>query len=104
MELLTLNTEAEFKNFDDIARMNNDIEYQTYVGGLKLDKKSWHWIDSGDEMKTIKWQRGKPRFSLDVNNCTYIARSKGHLTLQNVSCRSEKHNFKFVCQTTEKLC
>jgi len=110
MELLTLNTAAEFRNFDEMARNSDLIELHTYMGGLRsvidFDSDLWYWMDSGEQIKTIKWHPGEPNLDLKVHICTNFFND--HViengTLDNISCRSRVLLYKFICQTTEHLC
>jgi len=106
MELLTLNTEAEYVMFNDLARKSKPVSLHYYMGGLRTKNNVWYWMDTGDQIKTMKWHPGEPNFDLNIHICLTFFNDPDmqNATMNNISCRTQEYPLKFACQMTEKLC
>jgi len=105
MDLLTLNTAAEYDNFNNLARKHKIIEFQTYFGGVKSSRNSWHWIDSGAEIQTVQWRKENSKYISDHNKCSFFVKSAiTNITIESVPCNSQENVHKFICQRTVKFC
>lgn len=113
MEFVTLETEAELKEFLDICKRNAGLfEDWTHVGALTLEGKSidkWYWVTSGRRVDyKIPFSNGQPDFSDGVELCLSLGKkSTNDFFFNDIYCTAgpkDFRDFKFVCERTMESC
>jgi len=104
MDLLTLETEDELKNFQDVyfehAAYFKEMYY--HIGGILetiADYTSWHWLPTKEAIKIqLKFAPGEPTKSAG-QNCLAIQKVAGStkFAFDDINC-AEIYAYFFVCE------
>ncbi|CAO1425123.1 unnamed protein product [Diamesa tonsa] len=106
MEMLSLETEGEYNNFQTIFNTNlNSFDEFVNVAAVELEPFSggpnapWMW-ESGNLVETQnKWVPNKPD-NVGEEHCLCLAKQFDAFYYDDMPCRSNYYIVKFVCQKT----
>lgn len=111
MDMLTLETEKEYDNFQTIYKNNfNDFESMTHIGAIEVEQFSleekrngpWMWLKSGQFVNTTnKWNRVKP-----VNSGAdglFLYKTETGFDYDEQYSGTSMDIFKYVCQNTRSV-
>ena len=110
MDMLTLESEKEYDNFQTILKNNTSIlDGMIYVGAVELEpykmgpNAPWMWVKSGQQVNTTnKWNVGKPDNTGVGQSCLGLYKGSGY-RYDDFFCNTPSSHVKIVCKKSRMV-
>lgn len=100
MSLVSFNTAVDYIEFKELYMENVDLfEEHTHIGGSKINRNDWYWVNSGSQVTTMKFAKGEPNGAFIGENCLNMLQEGNKLVLNDLPCSNVA--LKFVCESSE---
>ncbi|CAO1398133.1 unnamed protein product [Diamesa tonsa] len=100
LDLLSLNTLEEFKNFQSIyQKTQSDFDPNNFIGGTKIGSDKWYWVASGSVLNyEFNWQQNQPDNAGGNELCLELVKNTTKFEINDFACDSLIRFQKYICE------